>query len=42
MIGIIRLTAQGTRKLLPCQLMTEKDDSWLQEDDSWRKRTLLR
>ena len=24
----------------PCQLMTENDNSWSQEDDSWRKSTL--
>ncbi len=25
--------------MAPCQLMTEKDNSWFQEDDSWRKTT---
>jgi hypothetical protein len=25
--------------MAPCQLMTEKDNSWSQEDDSWRKTT---
>ena len=25
--------------MAPCQLMLEKDNSWFQEDDSWRKVT---
>jgi hypothetical protein len=36
---VLSTEVKGKKEAMPCRLMAENDNSWSQEDNSWRKAT---